>query len=161
MAYGQTGNNTVQQFAQNGVIMQFRYVPSSPIINNYTTLMFNVINSTDGKPVEYVAFVTIGNVVGFTGGSGHYNFSNIMVTDGRFSVNYAFPNDGLFPVYFRANYPTSAYGPDSPIAIGEFKVVVPAPSVLPGDNTFVYVGIGAAAAAGCAVAVVIMKRKPR
>ena len=161
VAHGQARNSTVQQFTQNGVTMQFNYLPTNPIINNYTTLMFSVINSTDGKPVEnYIAYVTIGNVVGFTGGSGYYKFSNIAVTNGRFSVNYEFPNDGLFPVFFRADYPTSAYGPDSPIAIGEFKVVVPAPAVLPSDNTMIYVIIGVAVAVGGAVAAIMTKRKP-
>ena len=154
-------SSPLQQVTQNGVTMQFQYSPPNPTINDYTTLMFSVINSTTGKPVQnYVGSVTVGNVVGFTGGSGYYNFSKIAVTNGSFSVNYAFPNDGLFPIFFRADYPTSIYGPGSPIAIGEFKVIVPPPQVIPTDNTMIYVGIGIAAAAGGVVAVIMMKRKP-
>ncbi|MDE1830508.1 MAG: hypothetical protein KGI25_09315 [Thaumarchaeota archaeon] len=152
----------VQQVTQNGATLQFSYSPSSPAINGFTTLEFSVINATTGKMVQnYVASVTVSNVVGFTGGSGYYNFSKITVTNGSFSVNYAFPNDGLFPVFFRADYPTSEYGPGSPIAIGEFKVIVPPPQVGPSDSTTIYVGIGIAVAAGGGAAVVIMmKRKP-
>ncbi|HJT10737.1 MAG TPA: hypothetical protein VJ771_08135 [Candidatus Nitrosotalea sp.] len=155
-------SSPLQQATQNGVTMQFQYSPPSPTINDYTTLMFSVINSTTGKLIQnYAGSVTVGNVAGFTGGSGYYNFSKIAVTNGSFSVNYAFPNDGLFPIFFRADYPTSIYGPDSPIAIGEFKVIVPPPQVIPTDNTMIYVGIGIAAAVGGGVTVVIiMKRKP-
>ncbi len=154
----------VQNVTQNGVTMQFEYSPPSPSIDNYTTLIFYMINDTTGQPVQnYVASVTVSNVAGFTGGSGYYNFSKISVTNGRsFSVNYAFPNDGLFPIFFRADYPTSIYGPGAPIAIGEFKVLVPPPQVLPsgGDNTWLYVGIGIAAAAGGAAVVILMRKKP-
>ena len=155
-------SSPLQQVTQNGVTMQFEYSPSNPTINDYTTLMFSVINSTTGRPVQnYVGSVTVGNVVGFTGGSGYYNFSKITVTNSSFSVNYAFPNDGLFPIFFRADYPTSIYGPGSPIAIGEFKVIVPPPQVIPSDNTMIYVGIGVAAAVGGGIAaVIVMKRKP-
>ncbi len=158
--YAQT--SSIQQANQNGVVMQFEYSPSSPTIDNYTTLMFSVINSTTGKPVQnYVGSVTVSNVAGFTGGSGYYNFSKIEVTNGSFSVNYAFPNDGLFPIFFRADYPTSIYGPGSPIAIAEFKVIVPPPQVIPGNNTTIYVGIGIVVAVGCGITMIIlMKRKP-
>lgn len=158
--HAQIQNSTAQNMTQNGVMMQFDYSPSSPIINNYTRLSFNVINMTTGKPVQnYIGSVTIGNVVGFTGGSGYYNFSKITVPNGNFTVSYAFPNDGLFPIFFRADYPTSAYGPGSPIAIGEFKVIVPAPSVFPSDsNTIIYIGVGIAAVGG-GVAVVLMQKK--
>ncbi|MGI0047892.1 MAG: hypothetical protein ACREBB_12030, partial [Nitrosotalea sp.] len=160
LAHAQIQNETVQQMTQNGVIMQFDYSPSSPIINNYTQLSFNVINTTTGEPLKnYIASVTVGNVVGFTGGSGYYNFSKIAVQNGNFTVRYAFPNDGLFPVYFRADYPTSAYGPGAPIAIGEFKVIVPAPSLFPSDSTMIYIVIGIAAVGVGVAIVVIQKRK--
>ncbi|GEM_PF-1926628 len=161
-ALAQTDNSPIQQETQNGATMQFYYSPSKPTINSYTTLTFSLVNASTGRPVEnFVGFVTVGSVVNYTGGSGYYNFSSIQVTNGTLSVNYAFPNDGLFPVFFRANYPTSAFGPGSPIAIGEFKVIVPPPQVLPSDNTMIFVGIGVAAAAGGGVvAVIIMRRKP-
>lgn len=153
-------NSPVQQVTQNGVTMQFEYSPSSPTINNYTTFMFSMINSTTGRPVQnYVGSVTIGNVIGFTGGSGYYNFSKITVPNGSFSVNYTFPNDGIFPVIFRADYPTPIHGSRSLIAIGVFKVIVPPPQILPTDNTLIYVGIGIAVAAGGGAAIVIMKKR--
>lgn len=162
-ANAQLGASAVQQIQQNGIIMQFSYYPSSPVINDYTNLTFNVINATTGKPLQnFIASVTVGNVVNFTGGSGYYNFSSINVPNGNFSVSYAFPNDGLFPVFLRANYPSSIYGPNSPIAIGEFKVFVPVQNpVSTNDNTLVYVGV-AIAAAGTGIGIVLMqKRKPK
>lgn len=119
-------NSQVQQMTQNGVIMQFEYSPSSPTITDYTALMFSMTNSTTGKPVQnYVGSIIIGNMAGFTGGSGYYNFSKVTVTNGSFSVNHVFPNDGIFPVFFRSDYPTSIHGESSLIAIGTFKVIVP------------------------------------
>ena len=160
-AFAQSDSSALQKETQNGAIMQFYYSPAQPTINDYTTLTFSLVNASTGKPVQnYVGFVTVGNVVNYIGGSGYYNFSSIKVSNGTFSVKYAFPNDGLFPVFFRANYPTSAFGPGSPIGIGEFKVIVPAPQVLPSGNTMTYVGIGIAAAAGGAATVILMRRKP-
>lgn len=151
----------VQQVTQSGVTMKFWFSPSSPKINDYTTLMFSMTNSTTGELVQnYVGSITIGNVAGFTGGSGYYNFSKIVVTNGNFSVNYAFPNDGIFPVFFRADYPTPIYGSSSLITVGTFQVIVP-PQTPPIDNTMIYVGIGIAITVGVVAAVIIMnKRKP-
>ncbi|HJW20702.1 MAG TPA: hypothetical protein VJ571_09135 [Candidatus Nitrosotalea sp.] len=148
----------VQQVTQSGVTMQFSFSPSSPKINDYTTLMFSMINSTTGKQVQnYIGSITIGNVAGFTGGSGYYNFSKIAVTNGNFSVNYAFPNDGTFPVFFRADYPTSSYGSSGLITVGVFQVFVPAQAP-PIDNTMIYVGIVVAAGA-IGGTIIFMKRK--
>jgi hypothetical protein len=162
-ANAQVGGSPVQQIQQNGITMQFSYYPSSPVINDYTNLTFNVVNTTTGVPMQnFVASVTVSNVVNFTGGSGYYNFSSITVPNGTFSVNYAFPNDGLFPVFLRVNYPTLIYGPNSPIAIGEFKVFVPVQNAIPSnDNTFIYVGIAIAAAGAGAGIVIMQKRKPK
>ena len=75
---------------------------SSPIINGYTNLTFNVINTTTGKSLQnFIASVTVSNVVNFTGGSDYYNFSNINVPDGNLSVRYAFPNDRLSSIFAR------------------------------------------------------------
>ncbi len=148
----------VQQVTQSGVTMKFWFSPSSPKINDYTTLMFSMINSTTGELVQnYVGSITIGNVAGFTGGSGYYNFSQIAVPNGNFSVNYAFPNDGTFPVFFRADYPTSINGSSGLITVGVFQVFVPAQTP-PIDNTMIYVGIVVAAAA-IGGTIVFMKRK--
>ncbi len=148
----------VQQVTQSGVTMKFWFSPSSPKINDYTTLMFSMINSTTGEQVQnYVGSITIGNVAGFTGGSGYYNFSQIVVPNGNFSVSYAFPNDGTFPVFFRADNPTSINGSSGLITVGVFQVFVPAQTP-PIDNTMIYVGIVVAAAA-IGGTVFLMKRK--
>jgi hypothetical protein len=158
-AYAQLVGSTVQQVSQHGIIMQFNYYPQSPIISNYTMLSFNVLNSTTNKPLQnFVASVTVGNVVGFTGGSGYYNFSRINVVDGNFSVNYAFPNDGIFPIYLRVGNPI-INGTSSPIGIAEFKVIVPVLNPISNDDiTIIYVGI-AITAAGVGVGIVIMQKR--
>lgn len=148
----------VQQVTKSGVTMKFWFSPSSPKINDYTTLMFSMTNATTGKQVQnYVGSITIGNVAGFTGGSGYYNFSQIIVPNGNFSVNYAFPNDGTFPVFFRADHPTSISGSSGLITVGVFQVFVPAQTP-PIDNTMIYVGIVVAAGA-IGGTVIFMKRK--
>jgi len=93
----------------------------------------------------------VGNVVNFTGGSSFYNFSKITVPNGNFSVNYAFPNDGAFPVYLRVDTPTS-------ISIARFQVLVPPVNVVSGnDYTMIYVGI-AIAAVGAGVGIVMIQK---
>ena len=74
---------------------------------------------------------------------------------GNFSVNYAFPNEGTFPVNLRVD--TTNY-----IDIGRFQVVVPLPTnaISGGDNSIIYIGaVVAAAGVGVGVAI-IMRRKP-
>ncbi|MDE1817572.1 MAG: hypothetical protein KGI19_03090 [Thaumarchaeota archaeon] len=149
----------VQQVTQSGVTMKFWFSPPSPKINDYTTLMFSMTNSTTGELVQnYVGSITIGNVAGFTGGSGYYNFSQIAVPNGNFSVSYAFPNDGTFPVFFRADYPTPIHGSSSLITVGTFQVFVPVQAPTPIDNTMIYIGAVVAAAA-IGGTVFLMKRK--
>jgi hypothetical protein len=161
--HAQLEGSPVQQVSQHGIIMQFNYYPQSPTINNYTVLSFNVLNSTTNKPLQnFVASVTVGNVVGFTGGSGYYNFSRINVTGGNFSVKYTFPNDGLFPIILRVDSPASNYSSSSPIAITEFKVIVPVPTPISNDTiTIIYVGIGITAAGVGAGIVIMQKRKSK
>lgn len=161
--HAQLVGSPVQQVSLHGITMQFNYYPQSPTIDNYTTLSFNVLNSTTHKPLQnFVASVTVGNVAGFTGGSGYYNFSRINVAGGNFSVNYTFPNDGLFPIYFRVDSPASINGSSSPIAITEFKVIVPVQNPISNnDTTIIYAGIAIAAAGVGAGIVIIQKRKPK
>jgi len=152
--YAQLEGSPVQTYGpEHGLTMQFSYNPANPTINGFTTFTFNVLNSTAQKPLQnFVASVIVGNVVNFTGGSSYYNFSKITVPNGNFSVNYAFPNDGTFPVYLRVDTPTT-------ISVARFQVFVPPPSVVPGnDFTMIYVGI-AIAAAGAGVGIMMMLRK--
>jgi len=152
-AQAQLESSPVQQYGpEHGVMMQFSYNPSSPTINGFTTLTFNVINSTTQQPLQnFVATVMVGNVVNFTGGSSLYNFSDITVPNGNFSVNYAFPNDGTFPVYLRVDIPSS-------ISIARFQVLVPPVNVIPNnDYTMIYVGV-AIAAVGAGVGIVMIQK---
>jgi len=156
--HAQLVNGTAQQVSQHGIIMQFNYYPQSPVINNYTMLSFNVLNSTTNQPLQnFVASVAVGNVVGFSGGSGYYKFSGINVADGNFSVNYAFPNDGLFPIFLSVNNPT-VNGPSSPIGIAEFKDTVPVQNPISNDNTTIIYVVIAIAVAGVVAGIVITQK---
>lgn len=153
-AQAQLESSPVQQYGpEHGMMMQFSYNPPSPTINGFTTLTFNVLNSTTQQPLQnFVATVMVGNVVNFTGGSSLYNFSNITVPNGNFSVNYAFPNDGTFPVYLRVDTQNS-------ISIARFQVLVPPPNVGPSsDYTMIYIGI-AIAAVGAGVGIMMTQRR--
>lgn len=155
-AQAQLEGSPVQQYGpEHGIIMQFSYNPANPTINGFTTLTFNVLNSTTQQPLQnFVATAMVGNVVNFTGGSSFYNFSKITVPNGNFSVSYAFPNDGTFPVYLRVDTPST-------ISIARFQVLVPPPIVGPSsDYTWIYIGI-AIAAAGGGVGIVMMLRKTK
>ena len=148
------GSAVQQQESPHGIIMQFSYYPASPVINNFTTFQFNVLNSTTNNPLQnYVATVIVGNVVGFTGGSSYFNFSKIQVQNGNFSVNYSFPNDGTFPVYLRVDTTKN-------IDVARFQVIVPPPTNVfsSGDNTIIY-GVAIAAAGTGVGMVMILKRK--
>jgi hypothetical protein len=162
-AHAQLVASPVQQLSMNGIIMQFNYYPQSPTITNYTTLSFNVLNSTTNKTLQnFIASVTVENVAGFTGGSGYYNFSKMNVIGGNFSVKYTFPNDGLFPIILRVDNPATSYSPSSPIAITQFKVIVPVQNPISNDNTtMIYIGIAVAAAGVGAGIVIIQKRKAK
>jgi len=152
----QLESSPVQQYGpEHGMMIQFSYNPPSPTINGFTTLTFNVLNSTTQQPLQnFVATVMVGNVVNFTGGSSLYNFSDITVPNGNFSVNYAFPNDGTFPVYLRVDTPSS-------ISIARFQVLVPPVNIVPGnDYTMIYVGI-AIAAVGAGVGIVLTRKKTK
>lgn len=153
-AQAQLESSPVQNYGpEHGMMMQFSYSPAKPTINGFTTLTFNVLDSTTQKPLQnFVASVTVGTVVNFTGGSSYYNFSKITVPNGNFSVNYAFPNDGTFPVYLRVDTPTT-------ISIARFQVFVPPVNAVPSnDYTMIYVGI-AIAAAGAGAGIVMMQRR--
>jgi hypothetical protein len=152
--HAQLEGSAVQQFGpEHGITMQFSYYPANPTINSFTTFTFNVTNSTTQEPLQnFVATVMVGNVVNFIGGSSFYNFSKITVPNGNFSVNYAFPNDGTFPVYLRVDTPST-------ISVARFQVFVPPPNVIPSnDYTMIYVGI-AIAAGGAGIGIVMMQKR--
>jgi hypothetical protein len=157
-AQAQLEGSPVQRYGpEHGVMMQFSYYPPNPTINGFTNLTFNILNSTTQEPIQnFVASVMVGNVVNFTGGSSLYNFSKITVPNGNFSVSYAFPNDGTFPVYLRVDTPST-------ISIARFQVLVPPPIVVPGnDYTMIYVGIAiAAAGAGVGIVMIQKRKKPK
>ena len=153
-AHAQLDGSPIQQYGpEHGTMMQFNYYPANPTINGFTTLTFNVLNSTTQTPLQnFVASVMVGNVVNFTGGSSYFNFSKIAVPNGNFSVNYAFPNDGTFPVYLRVDTPST-------ISVARFQVLVPPQTIVPSnDYTLIYIGI-AVAAVSAGIGIAITRRK--
>ena len=152
--YAQIESSPIQQQeSPHGITMQFSYMPPIPAINGFTTFQFNVINSTKNQLLQnYTATVIVGNVAGFTGGSSYYNFSKIVVPNGNFSVNYAFPNDGTFPINLRVD--TANY-----IDVGRFQVIVPPPTNAISGGNLIYIGAGVAAAGAVAGVVIMLARK--
>src|SRR5690242_7113059 len=119
-ALGQTiaGNGT-QLWAdkENNVKVQFTYSPQTPIIDKPTQLKFSVQNLQTGTPLKNL----IARVVIVTNSSGQersFKFTNITAPNGSFSVNYLFPDTGVYEVISRT------YSKDAP-TLASFKVLVP------------------------------------
>jgi hypothetical protein len=119
-ALGQTiaGNGT-QLWAdkENNVKVQFTYLPQTPIIDKPTQLKFSIQNLQTGTPLKNL----IARVVIVTNSSGQersFKFTNITAPNGSFSVNYLFPDTGVYQVISRT------YSKDVP-TLASFKVLVP------------------------------------
>ena len=119
-AFGQTntGNGTQSWVdRENNVKVQFTYLPQTPIIDTPTQLKFNIQNSQTGTPLRnLVARVVI--VTNSGGQERSFKFTNITAPNGSFSVNYLFPDTGLYQVISRI------YSKDASI-LASFKVPVP------------------------------------
>src|SRR5689334_10960023 len=119
-ALGQTiaGNGTqLWTDKENNVKVQFTYLPQTPIIDTPTQLKFNIQNSQTGTPLRnLVARVVI--VTNSSGQERSFKFTNITAPNGSFSVNYLFPDTGVYQVISRI------YSKDASI-LASFKVPVP------------------------------------
>ena len=110
-----TGDRTQQWInPQDNVKIQFTYEPEKPLIGSPTELKFSVQNLQTGQHLkDLFAKVTIIN------GQRIFKFNNLTVSDGDFSVNSTFPNEGTYQVILRIN------SKDYAIALASFRVFVP------------------------------------
>ena len=119
-AFGQTNTGNGTQLwvdRENNVKVQFTYLPQTPIIDTPTQLKFNIQNSQTGTPLRnLVARVVI--VTNSSGQERSFKFTNITAPSGSFSVNYLFPDTGVYQVISRI------YSKDASI-LASFKVPVP------------------------------------
>jgi len=119
-AFGQTNSGNGAQLwvdRENNVKVQFTYLPQTPIIDTPTQLKFNIQNSQTGTPLRnLVARVVI--VTNSSGQERSFKFTNITAPNGSFSVNYLFPDTGVYQVIPRI------YSKDASI-LASFKVLVP------------------------------------
>ena len=119
-AFGQTNSGNGTQLwvdRENNVKVQFTYLPQTPIIDTPTQLKFNIQNSQTGTPLRnLVARVVI--VTNSSGQERSFKFTNITAPNGSFSVNYLFPDTGVYQVIPRI------YSKDASI-LASFKVLVP------------------------------------
>jgi hypothetical protein len=119
-AFGQTNTGNGTQLwvdRENNVKVQFTYLPQTPIIDTPTQLKFNIQNSQTGTPLRnLVARVVI--VINSGGQERSFKFTNITAPNGSFSVNYLFPDTGVYQVISRI------YSKDASI-LASFKVPVP------------------------------------
>jgi len=119
-AFGQTNSGNGTQLwvdRENNVKVQFTYLPQTPIIDTPTQLKFNIQNSQTGTPLRnLVARVVI--VTNSGGQERSFKFTNITAPNGSFSVNYLFPDTGVYQVIPRI------YSKDASI-LASFKVLVP------------------------------------
>ncbi len=107
---------------RDGVKILFTYQPEKPIIDTFTKLEFSVINLTSNRNLEdFDARVVV------TMGQRVFKFENITVSDGNFSVEYIFPEDGTHQVLARIDKDTLVK------VLASFSVFVPhqaPPSIL-------------------------------
>jgi hypothetical protein len=76
----------------------FTYQPERPIIDTFTKLEFSVVNLTNNENLkDFNARVVV------TNGQRLFKFENITVSDGDYSVEYIFPDDGTHQVITRVD----------------------------------------------------------
>jgi triacylglycerol esterase/lipase EstA (alpha/beta hydrolase family) len=85
--------NQQWQSKKDNVLIQFTYQPKKPIFDSFTELKFNIENVSTG---EYRRDITARVVV--TNGQRYFQFDNISIANGHFSVKYIFPDDGTHQV---------------------------------------------------------------
>jgi len=128
LAMGQSQSTTVsnnnsksntQQWVDkiNNMRIQFNNLPQSPVVDAKTQLRFSVQNITNSKNINDLH----ARVVVTTNSSGQmriFKFENISSSKGDFSVNYFFPDSGVYQVMTRVDKNNLS-------TLGSFKVSVP------------------------------------
>ena len=101
----------------NNMRIQFNNLPQSPVVDAKTQLRFSVQNITNSKNINDLH----ARVVVTTNSSGQmriFKFENISSSNGDFSVNYFFPDSGVYQVMTRVDTNNLS-------TLGSFKVAVP------------------------------------
>jgi hypothetical protein len=118
-AIAQSGNETqVWTDKENNMKILFTYSPEDPVINTTTQLKFIADNLETGSHLkDLLAMVII-----ISNSSGHekiFKFTNITAPNGNFSLEYLFPELGVYQVITRI----TSTNPFS-ISMASFRVVV-------------------------------------
>jgi hypothetical protein len=102
---------------KNNMRIQFNNLPQSPVVDAKTQLRFSVQNITNSKNINDLH----ARVVVTTNSSGQmriFKFENISSSKGDFSVNYFFPDSGVYQIMTRVDTNNLS-------TLGSFKVAVP------------------------------------
>jgi hypothetical protein len=116
-ASGQSSGNEPQVWTdrENNMKILFTYSPRNPIINTPTELRFSVENLQTGNHLKNL----LATVVIINTSSGHFKFKNIAAPNGNFSVEYLFPELGIYQVIARINSTNPSL-----LVLASFKVTV-------------------------------------
>jgi hypothetical protein len=119
-ASGQSSGNEPQVWTdrENNMKILFTYSPRNPIINTPTELRFSVENLQTGNHLKnLLATVVIINTS--SGQPKIFKFKNIAAPNGNFSVEYLFPELGIYQVIARINSTNPSL-----LVLASFKVTV-------------------------------------
>jgi hypothetical protein len=120
LAYGQSSGSEPQVWTdrENNMKILFTYSPGNPMINTPTELKFSVDNLQTGNHLKNL----LATVVIINNSSGQpkiFKFKNIAAPYGNFSVEYLFPELGIYQVITRINSTNPSL-----LALASFKVIV-------------------------------------
>jgi hypothetical protein len=148
--------------------VQFGYVPEKININILTNLKFSILNSTTEEHLENI----LARIV-VTDGVEVFQYDNIVVDDGDFSINHTFTNYGNHQVILRADT-------NSSITLDSFNIEIPLPSQSSsspssflanlvnsiwdndqssGLTTYLIIGVGLAVSIGIAIILLLILKK--
>lgn len=154
LASGQSSGNEPQVWTdrENNMQILFTYSPRNPVINTTTELKFNVDNLLTGNHLKNL----LATVVIINNNSGQpriFKFKDITAPNGNFSVEYLFPELGIYQVITRINSTNSSL-----LALASFKVIVTLETSL---SNIVITGIAILVIFGGAAYLVILVKRYR
>ncbi len=116
-ASGQSSGDEPQVWTdrENNMQILFTYSPGNPVINTPTNLKFSVDNLLTGNHLKNL----LATVVIINNNGGVFKFKNIIAPNGNFSVDYSFPELGIYQVITRIDSTNSSL-----LALASFKVIV-------------------------------------
>jgi hypothetical protein len=124
----------------SNIKIEFTNVPASPVIDKPTKLNFEVVHLQNETKLENLSARVI--ILANAGEQQRtFIFPDIVSKDGRFSVNYLFPDSGTYQILSRIN--SKGF-----ISLASFTLFVPVPGGNPTSPTDVSLIIFAASIAG-------------